>query len=100
MPGVSRQGDLLVTGHGCAPVTVLDFPKQNSVQADFLLIARQGDVTVEHIIGSNPPCSPHIAIVNVGSSSVLVDFSPVARIGDSTDLGAMIVGSSSVIVGG
>ena len=100
MPGASRQGDLLATGHGCAPVTVLNFPTQNTVYINGILAARQGDATVVHIIGSNPPCNPHIAFVNVGSSTVFISGSAAARIGDSTDLGAMLVGSVNVIVGG
>lgn len=100
MPGVSRQGDLLATGHGCAAITSLNFPSQSTVQADFILVARQGDPTIVHIIGSNPPCNPHVAVVNVGSATVFVAFSPVARIGDSTDFGSMITGSSTIIVGG
>jgi uncharacterized Zn-binding protein involved in type VI secretion len=99
MPGVCRKGDLLATGHGCAPVTVLDFPKQNTVKADFAFVARQGDLTIVHIIGGSK-CVPHIAAVNTGSATVLVEFLPVARIGDSTDLGAMTTGSSTIIVGG
>ncbi len=100
MPGVSRKGDLLATGHGCAPVTVLGFPGQSTVYVNGILAARQGDPTILHIIGANPPCVPHIAVVNNGSSTVFVSFSKVARIGDSADAGAMIVGSPTVIVGG
>ena len=100
MPGVSRQGDLLSTGHGCAAVTVLSVPGQSTVLANGILVARQGDPTIVHIIGSNPPCNPHVAFVNVGSSTVFVSGSRVARIGDSTDLGAMIAGSPNIIVGG
>jgi uncharacterized Zn-binding protein involved in type VI secretion len=99
MPGVCRKGDLLATGHGCAPVTVLNFPSQNTVQADFILVARQGDPTIVHTIGGST-CVPHVAFVNKGSATVLVEFSPVARIGDSADLGAMTTGSSTIIVGG
>jgi uncharacterized Zn-binding protein involved in type VI secretion len=99
MPGVCRQGDLLATGHGCAPVTVLDSPKQTTVKADFIFVARQSDLTIVHIIGGSK-CVPHIAIINNGSATVLVEFLPVARVGDSADLGTMITGSSTIIVGG
>lgn len=99
MPGISRQGDSLVTGHGCAGVTILAFPGQATVKADFRYVARVTDPTIVHIIGGST-CVPHIAVVNKGSSSVFVAFSPVARIGDSADAGAMITGSANIIVGG
>jgi uncharacterized Zn-binding protein involved in type VI secretion len=78
---------------------VLDFPSQNTVKADFIFVARQGDRTIVHLIGGSK-CVPHIATINNGSATVLVAFSPVARVGDSADLGAMITGSSTIIVGG
>jgi len=90
MPGASRKGDLLFTGHNS--FTVLDFPRQNTVLINGILAARQGDPTIFH--------SNHIAIVNVGSSTVFVAGAAAARIGDSVDLGAMITGSFDVIVGG
>ena len=99
MPPVSRHTDLLVTGHGCAPVTILDVPGQNTVIANGLLVARVTDRTIVHIIGGDP-CVPHVAIVNVGSATVITSGLPTARIGDSTDLGAMIAGSPNIIAGG
>lgn len=100
MPPVSRQGDLLITGHGCAGVTVLDVPGQSTILANGILVARQTDRTVVHIIGSNPPCAPHVAIVNTGSATVIASGQRIARFGDSADAGIMIAGSSTVIAGG
>jgi uncharacterized Zn-binding protein involved in type VI secretion len=43
---------------------------------------------------------PHSAVINVGSSTVFVGGIPLARIGDSTDSGAIISGSPNVFAGG
>ena len=99
MPAICIQGSLLATGHGCAGVTTLAVPSQATVKANFALVARQGDLTVVHIIGGST-CVPHVAVVNKGSSSVFAVFQPVARVGDSADAGAMIVGVGNIIVGG
>ena len=47
----------------------------------------------------NPPCANHVANVNAGSGTVRVAGAFVARIGDSTDAGAMTSGSSNVFSG-
>ena len=47
----------------------------------------------------SPPCAPHVAKVNVGSSTVRVVGLPVSRIGDSTDAGQLIKGSTTVRAG-
>lgn len=100
MPAVCREGDTLTTGHICAETTVLDTPGQSTVFADGLLIARKTDKTVSHPFPPSPPCAPHIAQVNVGSSNVYVGGFEIARIGDSADAGEMISGSGTVFVGG
>ena len=53
-----------------------------------------------HPFPPSPACAPHTAAVNAGSSTVFCAGSNVARIGDSTDLGAMTGGSGDVITGG
>ena len=99
MPAVSRKGDQLSTGHICAGTTILDTPGQSTVFANSILIARVGDPTVSHPFPPAPPCAPHVANVNVGISTVSVCGSPIARIGDSADAGAMTSGSSNVFSG-
>ncbi len=99
MPKVSREGDELSTGHACVATTVLDTPGQSTVFANSILIARQTDPTVSHPFPPAPPCAPHVANVNVGSSTVRVCGLPIARVGDSTDAGAMTKGSSNVFSG-
>ena len=99
MPAVSRKGDQLSTGHICAGTTILDTPGQSTVFANSILIARQTDPTVSHPFPPLPPCAPHVAKVNVGSTTVRVCGLPIARVGDSTDAGAMTKGSSNVFSG-
>ena len=99
MPAVSRKGDSLSTGHLCVGTTTLDTPGQSTVRANSILIARVGDPTVSHPFPPIPPCAPHVANVNVGSSTVSVCGSPIARIGDITDSGAMTSGSGNVFSG-
>ena len=99
MPAVSRKGDSLSTGHACAGTTILATPGQSTVRANSILIARQTDPTVSHPFPPLPPCAPHVASVNAGSSTVRVVGLPVARVGDSADAGAMTQGSSNVFSG-
>ena len=99
MPAVSRQGDSLSTGHLCSSTTTLTTPTQSTVRANGILIARKTDSTVPHPFPPSPPCANHTAVVNVGSGTVNVVGLPVARVGDSTDAGAMTSGSSTVFAG-
>jgi uncharacterized Zn-binding protein involved in type VI secretion len=100
MPAVSRKGDSLSTGHICASTTTLDTPGQGTCFANSILIARVSDPTVSHPFPPSPPCAPHVANVNVGSPNVFVEGLAVARIGDSTDAGAMTSGSGNVFANG
>ena len=40
MPGISRKGDQLTTGHTCSAITTLATPTQSTVRANNILIAR------------------------------------------------------------
>ena len=100
MPKVSRKGDSLSTGHGCTGTTTLDTPGQGTCFANSILIARVSDPTVSHPFPPSPPCAPHVANVNAGSPNVFVEGLAVARIGDSTDSGAMTSGSGNVFANG
>ncbi len=99
MPAVSRKGDSLSTGHACAGSTILATPQQSTVRANSILIARVSDKTISHPFPPLPPCAPHVASVNAGSSTVRVCGLAVARVGDSTDAGQMTKGSSNVFSG-
>ena len=100
MPAISRKGDSLSTGHACTGTTILDTPKQGTVFANGILIARIGDPTVAHPAPPIPPCPDHVANVNAGSPNVFVVGIATARIGDSTDAGAMTTGSPNVFANG
>ena len=100
MPAVSRKGDTTTTGHACVATTTLDTPGQGSVFANSILVARITDPTVLHIHPPVPICPPHVANVNVGSPNVFVHSLKVARIGDSTDAGALTTGSGNVFANG
>ena len=100
MPAVSRKGDSLSTGHICASTTTLNTPGQGTCFANSILIAIVSDPTVSHPFPPAPPCAPHVANVNAGSPNVFVEGLAVARIGDSTDAGAMTNGSGNVFANG
>ena len=100
MPAVSRKGDTTTTGHVCVDTTTLDTPGQGSCYANSILIARKTDPTVSHPFPPKPPCVPHVAVVNVGSSTVNVVGLPIARFDDSTDADKMTQGSNNVNAGG
>ena len=100
MPAVSRKGDSLSTGHICVGTTTLDTPGQSTVRANSILIARETDPTVPHPFPPNPPCANQVANVNVGSDNVFVEGKAIARIGDSTDAGALTGGSATVFANG
>tara|TARA_Y100001970_G_C14035668_1_gene750965 strand:- start:71 stop:370 length:300 start_codon:yes stop_codon:yes gene_type:complete len=99
MPGVSRKGDGLSTGHICATTSTLASPGQSTVFANGKLVARKGDPTVAHPFPPSPACLPHTAAVKGGSGTVFCAGSNIARIGDAADLGAMTGGSGTVTAG-
>ena len=99
MPGISRKGDGLSTGHICATTSPLATPGQGSVVANGKLVARKGDPTVAHPFPPSPACAPHTAAVTGCSGSVFCNGSAVARIGDAADLGSMTGGSGNVSAG-
>ena len=100
MPAVSRKGDTTTTGHVCVATTTLNTPGQGTCFANSILIARQSDPTVSHINPPFPICPAHVANVNVGSPNVFVHGKAIARIGDSTDAGALTTGSGNVFANG
>ena len=101
MPKVVRVGDSLSTGHGCTGTTTLDNSNQgvDNVYANNILISVEGADTVSHAFPPDPPCTPHTAELNTGSSTVFINNIKVGRIGDSADAGAMTTGSPTVFAG-
>jgi len=99
MPAVVRIGDALSTGHGCTGSTSLAGANQSTVYANGILMAVVGAPTVSHPFPPDPPCAPHVANLNSGSSTVFVHGIAQGRIGDSADLGVMTSGSPTVFAG-
>ena len=101
MPAVSRVGDSLSTGHACTgTTTIASSNTDGTVHANNIDIIVVGAPTVSHPFPPSPPCAPHVANLNAGSSSVFINGIAVGRVGDSADAGAMTSGSSNVYVGG
>lgn len=100
MPKVVRVGDSLSTGHACVGSTTLASANQGSVYVNGILAAVVGAPTVAHPFPPSPPCAPHVANLNAGSSSVFVEGIALGRVGDSADAGAMTSGSPDVFAGG
>lgn len=101
MPAVCRVGDSLSTGHGCTgSTTIASSNTDGTVKANGINIIVVGAPTVSHPFPPNPPCAPHVANLNAGSSSVFINGIAVGRVGDSADAGSMTSGSDNVFVGG
>ncbi len=102
MPSVCRHKSLASTGHGCdkvVPIIATAF----SVRVGGQKIGRMLDRLMPHTIPCVCPpccCMPHPAKVNRGSTSVFAEGRPVARIGDSADMGKMITGNSNGVFAG
>lgn len=98
MRRLSRDKDLARTGHGCHAVAPC-IATASRVFINGRPVARPGDPLVPHTIPSGPICKFHPAFINAGSFSVFAQGIPVARVGDSADLGAMIQGAPNVFAG-
>lgn len=95
---VASLGDS-TTGHGCWPPTVL-CQSANSIIVQGSTPCRVGDQAVPHIC-TNEPYPVHGLAVAQGSSSVIYEGMPVARIGDAMTCGdAIAVGKQTIIIGG
>ena len=79
MPKLCRDYDLGTTGHGCDAVIGVQ-TTQFTVRANNKPVARLNDPTLPHTIPRPPPppCEPHMAKVNIGSSTVRAQYIPVA----------------------
>lgn len=96
MPSAGRLGDNH-TGHGCFPPTPCDKGSSNVI-VNGKPAMRVGDTFVTHCC-PNKGC--HTPVLAKGSSTVIVNGRKFGRIGDKVACGgAVMVGSSNVIVGG
>lgn len=98
MPAIARQGDPTTTGHGCDSTTTVTGPTGASakVYVNNIAVECKGNPTAPHTINAGPICVSHNAVINVGSGNVFVGNIAVARVGDSTDGGAITAGSPTV----
>jgi len=101
MPAVARQGDPTTTGHGCSTTSTVVGPTGAGakVYVNGIPVECQGDPVAPHTIPSGRNCVPHSAVINAGLGSVKVGGKPIARVGDSTDGGAITAGSPNVVAG-
>jgi len=99
MPAVARQGDPTTTGHDCDGTTTITGPTGAGAKvfANGIAVECIGNPTAAHTIKSGKSCVPHGAKINAGSGTVFVGGIGVARVGDSTDGGAITAGSPNVI---
>jgi uncharacterized Zn-binding protein involved in type VI secretion len=100
MPAIARQGDPTTTGHGCDTTTTITGPTGAvaKVYVNNIAVECKGNPTAAHTINSGRNCVAHPAVINVGSGNVFVGGIAVARVGDSTDGGAITAGSPNVFV--
>lgn len=101
MPGIAGQNDTVATGHGCDTTTTILEGSPN-VRINGKGAAYAGAALTPHTIpaGTPPVCVGHSAVINAGYGRVLVNGKPIARIGDSADLGAISSGSPNVLTSG
>ena len=100
----ARVGDSVFTGHGCTTTTkIVSGLDQGRVIIEGEPAAVVGMEMEAHTINNpaiTPPCISHIGpVVNAGSATVLVGGKPLARTGDSADMGAITGGASKVLAG-
>jgi uncharacterized Zn-binding protein involved in type VI secretion len=98
MPAIARQGDPTTTGHGCDSTSTVVGPTGESakVYVNSIAVECQGDPVAPHTINSGRFCVSHSAVINVGSPTIFVGGKALARVGDSTDNGAITGGSPTV----
>ena len=101
MPADCRVGDSLSTGHICAATTTIASSNTDgTVKVNGIAAIVVGAPTVAHPFPPSPPCAPHVANLNAGSSTVKINGTSVGRVGDSADAGSMTSGSGDVNAGG
>ena len=102
MPAVARKNDSVATGHTCTGSTTIVGHSSN-VNANNKGVSFKGASLAVHTILTpatpKPLCLPHGSAINTGLSSVRVNGIPIARAGDSADLGAVNLGSPNVNAG-
>lgn len=88
--------DRVVTGHPCSAIAPIAGSLNQFVDIGGINVAVQGDIIAPHTILAGKFCVPHTAFINTGSTFVSISTIPMARIGDSADLGVVCSGSPFV----
>ena len=110
MASVATNGSTCTTGHGCDSTTTVNGGSSNVIVGN-KGVARKDDPLSDHTIDKptlglpyppEPLCIDHNGQkINEGSATVFVNDEPIARVGDSVDIGGQITsGESSVVAGG
>ena len=102
---VAYKGSDCNTGHGCDSTVKINGGSGDVIIGGLKSVARKDDPLEDHTYpnpGPPPDCIPHLGQkVNEGSATVFVNDRPIARVGDSVDVGGEITeGESSVVAGG
>tara|TARA_A100001388_G_scaffold60863_1_gene42137 strand:- start:1177 stop:1497 length:321 start_codon:yes stop_codon:yes gene_type:complete len=102
---VAYKGSDCNTGHGCDSTVKINGGSGDVIIGGLKSVARKDDPLEDHAYpnpGPPPDCIPHLGQkVNEGSATVFVNDRPIARVGDSVDVGGEITeGISSVVAGG
>ena len=97
---VAQLQDKIATGHPCDGTAPIQGVKQTKVKIGTKFVAVDGDVVQIHTIKVGKVCVPHSVVVNATTTKVFIGSNAVCRIGDPSDAGAIISGSSKVMIGG
>ena len=102
---VAYKGSDCTTGHGCDSTVKINGGSGDVIIGGLKSVARKDDPLQDHSYpnpGPPPDCIDHLGQkVNEGSATVFVNDRPIARVGDSVDVGGEITeGESSVVAGG
>lgn len=100
MPMAARNTDDILTGHPCDVTSTIVATKAVKVFIQGQMAAVTADAIAPHTILAGSSCVPHAAVTGPGSSKVFCGGFPANRVGDVADMGAIISGSTKVIIGG
>ena len=102
MPMAARNTDKILTGHPCDVTSTIVATKAVKVFIQGQMAAVTADAIAPHTILAGTSCVAHLptAVTGPGSSKVFCGGFPANRVGDVADMGAIISGSTKVIIGG
>jgi uncharacterized Zn-binding protein involved in type VI secretion len=100
----ARVNDTISTGHGCDTTATIVVGSNNVFVNGRSATFQGADISTHTITNPAPPPAPPCIAhpgqkVNVGSATVRVNGLPMARVGDSADLGSVTGGSLNVFAG-